>query len=342
MDETTAAATLKFVEDVVPEIRGAHAKSALARLEERRDEIHSAIRWFVDHARTNDALRLASRMSSYWTATKRSREGIQWFDVVLAAPGGDDARRGQALHDSGLLSFWLGDDERSTRLHEKSLEIGRRIGDPTITALALAGLARVALRTTGTDEARRLCLEAVELTEGTSDRIGRSSAVHVLGVTAQIAGDLAEARKYMSERMALARELGNLAAVGIEAGNLSMVERRLGNLDRAEALAKEALEIYASRSDEWAVPFGLSGMAAIAAERGDSTRAATLLGAAEASMEAQGTQWPPDERIQYDQTVATLANAMGEAEFAKARANGRAMSWRDAAKFAGERQSRSE
>jgi hypothetical protein len=106
----------------------------------------------------------------------------------------------------------------------------------------LVGLARIALRT-DVAEARRLCREAIAITDGTDDRSGRSSAMHVLGVAAQMAGDFLEARTVMSARIALAREMNNLATISSEAGNLSMVERQLGNLDEAEALAREALDI---------------------------------------------------------------------------------------------------
>src|SRR5437764_1199313 len=113
-----------------------------------------------------------------------------------------------------------GDDDRAFALHDQALAIGRRIGDPTVTAKALTGLARIALRRTGVDEARRLCHEALAITEGTADRTGRSNALHVLGVTAQMAGEVLEARKLMSERNALARETGNYATIGLHASNL--------------------------------------------------------------------------------------------------------------------------
>jgi hypothetical protein len=149
-----------------------------------------------------------------------------------------------------------------------------------------------------------------------------------------MAGDFLEAREWMSQRMTLARELGNIAALGMEAGNLSMVERQLGNLERADELAREALEIYYRRSDEWALPYGLSGLAAIAAERREFERAATLVGAAEAMMEAQGAAWPPDERPHYERTVATLAEAMGAVAFERVRAAGHSMGSTEAVDFA--------
>jgi tetratricopeptide (TPR) repeat protein len=158
--------------------------------------------------------------------------------------------------------------------------------------------------------------------------------MHVLGVAAQMAGDYLEARHLMSERIALARELGNLATVSSEAGNLSMVERQLGNLDEAEALAREALDIDYQRGDDLAIPWKVNGLAAVATDRGEFNRAATLIGVADATMEAAGGAWPPDELVHYERTVATLIEAMGSAEFARARAAGHSLTTSEAVDFA--------
>ena len=158
--------------------------------------------------------------------------------------------------------------------------------------------------------------------------------MHVLAVAAQMAGDFLEARELMSQRIALAREMGNLATVSVEAGNLSMVERQLGNLEQAEALAREALSIDYRRGDELAIPWKLNGLAAVAADRGDWERAAMLIGAADVTMEAAGGAWPPDERVHYERTVATLDRAMGPAAFERARAVGHSMSTAEAVDFA--------
>jgi tetratricopeptide (TPR) repeat protein len=333
MDAGSAESLLTFAEHAGPGLRGLDGRTVVAQFEERYGDLVAAVEWFVDAGRTDDALRLASALDVFWMATKRLDEGAAWFDRVLAMPGGEDVNRGRALFQAGLLVFWTGDDDRSFARHDRALEIGRRIGDPTITAQALTGLARIALRT-DVAEARRLCREAMAVTEGTDDRQGRSNATHVLGVTAQMAGDFLEARELMSERISLARDVGNYAAIGMESGNLSMVERQLGNLERADELAREALGIYDRRGDHWAMPYGISGIAAVATERGAFEVGATLIGAAESMMEREGAAWPPDERPHYERTVATLVKAMGLADFERARAAGRSMTSRGAVDFA--------
>jgi tetratricopeptide (TPR) repeat protein len=333
MDMQTAGALLKFVEEAGPRLRGLEAKTVFVQLEQQHTELLSALEWFAAQGRTDESLRLATSLVPFWMATKRLEEGSTWFERALALPGGDAALRGRALFDAGYLAFWKGDDERSASLQNQALELGRQTKDPTVTALALVGLARIALRT-DIEEARRLCREALAVTEGTADRVGRSSAMHVLGVTAQMAGDLLQARELMSQRIALAREQGNLATIGSESGNLSMVERQLGNLDQAEALAREALDIVYRRGDDLAIPWMVNGLAAVARDRGERERAATLIGIADATMEAAGGAWPPDELVHYDQTVAALTEAMGPAEFERARAASRSMTKAEAIAFA--------
>lgn len=333
MDEASASSLVTFAEEAVPRLRGLDARAVLGELEERYPDLVDAIQWFLAHGRPDESRRLATALTPFWMATKRLDEGSTLVDRTLAVPGGQDAQRGRSLFDAGYLAFWQGDDERATDFANRALALGRQIGDPTVIAIALSVLARVALRTDA-EEARRLAREAFAVTEGTADRVGRGHATHVLGVAAQMAGDFEEARGYMTERIDLARAAGNLATVSSEAGNLSMVERQLGNLDRAEALSREALDIDDRRGDELGIPWKLNGLAAVEADRGSHERAATLVGAAHGLLAAQGAGWPPDELVQYQRSVAILTAAMGSAEFERARAAGRSMSSRQAIDFA--------
>jgi tetratricopeptide (TPR) repeat protein len=333
MNAQLADSLLKTAEDAGPALRGIDSRAAFQQLDQEYGDLQLALTWFVEHRRADEALRLASALVAFWMATKRLDEGSTWLDRVLALTGGEDGSRGRALFDAGYLAFWRGEDARSASLQNRAVELGRRTNNPTVIALALVGLARIALRT-NVEEARRLCREALAATEGTSDRLGRSSAMHVLAVGAQMAGDLLEARDLMSQRITLARETGNFAVVSSEAGNLCRVERRLGNLDRAEELGREALDIDRRRGDELAIPWKVNGLAAVTAARGEFARAAKLIGVADATMEAAGGAWPPDEWQQYEQTVTVITEAIGSTALDRERVVGRAMVTTEAIDFA--------
>lgn len=333
MDARTAESLLELAEMANAGATGPDPKASLDRLGERLDDLLAAMTWFVDAGRTDEALRLASSLYRFWITKQRFAEGAVWFDRVLAAPGSDERLRGKASLHAGFMPFWLGDDVRAAELFGESLRVGRRLGDLPMISQALGGLARVALRTDAT-EGRRLAREALTVSEAAADEPGRSNALHLLGVGAQIAGDLSEARDWMIQRLAMVRSMGNDFLVASEASNLSMVERQLGNIEDAEMLAREALEICHRIGDEFTRPFAVSGLAAIATERGEFVRAATLVGAAEAMMDAQHMAWPPDERPHYERLLAQLPAAMGSDEFDRARSRGRSMTAGEVVRYA--------
>jgi tetratricopeptide (TPR) repeat protein len=288
---------------------------------------------FLEDGQTDDALRIANALYRLWITKQRFAEGAATFDRALVGAGGDDLLRGKATLYDGMMSFWMGDDTRASELFTAALATGHRLHDAPLTSQALGGLVRVALRT-DVPEGRRLAREALAVSDAAGDEAGRSNALHLLGVGAQIAGDLIEAREWMTQRLALVRTSGNQFLIASEAANLSMVERQLGDLDTAEALEIEALEIEQRTGDRFTTPFAISGLASIASERGEFERAAVLTGAAESILEAQGMAWPPDERPHYEHLVATLPEAMGATDFERARKRGRAMSMRAAVDLA--------
>lgn len=333
MDATAAESFLDLAEKASAGATGPDAKDALDQLDERLVDLHAALAWFVAAGHTDEALRLTIALYRFWITKQRFDEGAAWFDRALASPGGDDHLRGKAVLNAGFMPFWAGDDERAAELFHQSLEMGRRLDDPPLISQALGGLARVALRT-DVAEGRRLASEALAVSEGAADEPGRSNALHLLGVGAQIAGDLTEARDWMTKRLALVRRTGNQFLVASEAANLSMVERQLGDLAAAEALARETLEIGERIGDEFTKPFVFSGLASIATERRQFERAAILVGAAEAIMKAQHMAWPPDERPHYERLLADLPEVMGSEEFEQARGRGQSMAAGEALDFA--------
>lgn len=333
MDARAAESLLARAEEASARSRGPDAKAAVQRLEDEYDDLVAAIEWFIDHERTDDALRIANALYRFWITKQRFGDGADWFDRVLSAPGGETRLRGHAFVNAGFMPFWLGHDDRAAELFGEGLEIGRGLGDAPMISQALGGLARVALRR-DVPEGRRLAREALAVSDEAADEAGRSNALHLLGVGAQIAGDLPEARDWMTQRLALVRAAGNEFLVASEAANLSMVERQLGNLDGAEALVRETLEITERIGDAFTKPFAISGLAAIATERGQFERAAILVGAAESMMETQHMAWPPDERPHYERMLAVLPKAMGSAEFERARMAGQLMTPSEAVDFA--------
>jgi tetratricopeptide (TPR) repeat protein len=294
------------------------------RLEESYHEVEASLRWLIDRQRQDDALPLCISLVDFWMSTGRIDKGRAWFDRALAVTTQDGRVRARALFHAGLLAFWQGDDAAAASLHQAALEMGRRLGDHGAVAIALTGLARIALRTDAA-RGRSLSQEALdELMDG-DDPIGRSNALHVLGVAAQMQGDLEAARLFMSERLELARQAANQRQIAAEAANLSMVEMELGELGRAWELSTESLSITRARGGTWMIPYNLNGLAALAVRAGDPQRAATLLAVAARLVEEQGASWPPDEAPRFERSRSAAARALGPGAFERAWVSGRSL-----------------
>jgi tetratricopeptide (TPR) repeat protein len=305
MDAEIAAGLLDLAEDAQRR-RRRQDPMAERMLEARYRELREALDWYGAAGLPDTALRLASALVSFWIATKRIDEGDAWFDSALKDPHVTGLSLARALYDHGYLVFWAGRYELAERRFRESLALGEREGDPSLQAFALAGLARVAINT-DVRQAVRLLRQAQVVTVGLDDAdLGRSSALHVLGVALQMAGDFAAAREVMSARLEMGRSRGDEFVVWSESANLSMVERQLGNLDRAEVLSREALALCARRADVMATAWMFNGLAAVTAARGRFKRAATLHGLAAAQLDRAGGEWPADERAQFEETLATL------------------------------------
>ena len=323
VDARTADELLAIAEDARERTRREDPTGA-ERVEARYPEMLEALDWYLEAGQPDEGFRLATALVPFWMSTKRIEDGDRWYARALEQPAGSPARRARATYDHGYLVFWAGRYDVADPRFAEARRAAEAVGDTNLVALALAGSARVAL---GRDpaEAVRLCREAIAATETTPDAEGRSSALHVLGVALQMAGDFEGARDVMTTRLELGRAAGNEFIVWVESSNLSMVERQLGNLDRAEELSLEALRIVQARGDAMAIPWIINGLAAVTAAKGDLERAATLNGLAAGLLEQAGGEWPPDEREQYEATLVAIEAGLAPDVIERARAAGAAM-----------------
>jgi tetratricopeptide (TPR) repeat protein len=325
VNETVANALLAIVETSRDALRR-QEPDAETPVEQRYTEIVEALQWLLDQGNVEAACRLAIALVSFWISTNRIPEGDEWFQRLLAVPRPPDEALALALYEHGYLVFWAGDYELAKRRFTESRDMAAALANPTIQALALAGLARVALNSDA-NEAVRLLRDALDLTDTMpADDPGRSSTMHVLGVALQMSGDLEGARDVITQRLELARQEGNSFVVWTESANLSMVERQLGNLDRAEELSRQAITTDIASGRDLYLGWTLNGLAAVTAAKGELTRAATMLAAAESLLQRAGGEWPPDEREQFDETQAIVRRGVTPQQLEAARAAGAAMS----------------
>ncbi len=101
-------------------------------------------------------------------------------------------------------------------------------------------------------------------------------AINRLNAIAQDRGDYAAARDHLQAALALARQSGNRRFEGALIGNLGRLESRLGHHGLARELLQAGLSVSRDIGDRGSVPYGQSGLAAVAYEEGDVASALSL------------------------------------------------------------------
>ena len=273
MDERTAVDLLDLAEDLGSRLTGPGADASLATLEARYAAIVAAIDWFVEADRADDALRLVHAMYRYWITQRRFDDCAAVFDRVLASGQGDPpSADGRCSTPASCRSgrAMMSALRPSSPTPWRSVAASRTLPD----SQALGGLSRVALRT-DVAAGRRLAHEALDVSAAADDEPGRSNALHLLGVGAQIAGDLPEARAWMTERLARCPPPGQRVPRRVR-GRQPQHGRAPGRRPRScRVPCREApREPLPAHRDRFTPPFLFSGLAAIAVERGDLGRAA--------------------------------------------------------------------
>lgn len=334
VDDATVATLIDFAELSSRGLDSVDAAAWHERIAERWDDLQTAYAWLLDTDRANDAARIVLALEKYWMAAGKLGEGRAWLERLLAATALQEHVRARALFCLGMLAFWLGDDETVRRAEADSLRLAQRLSDTDLEALVLSAQARLALRDGDLHGAIALCQHGLRLVDQSRYSRGRSSALHVLSVAAQMSGDLSSAREAMLERLELERGQGSLRLVATECSNLSGVERQLGNLERARERAIEALDIEALQHDVWAIPYSLNQLAAVEVGCGAVERAVVLLGAAARLMDEQGAGWPPDEAPVFQASSDAARHELGAASFDEGRARGASMTLEQAIEFA--------
>jgi hypothetical protein len=208
-------------------------------------------------------------------------------------------------------------DEAEAAAHE-SLELARSIGDDALCAASMTALAFALLSVDRIEEGHRYATEAERLARQADDDAKRASALHAKAVTAptfdealtlgaQAAaalrgagpnralallqtsltyialthGDHDAAQRLTPEALHSAETLGDPFALSFAAGNEGLVTLLTGDAARASELFTRELQLAKQYRFEMMLYEAISGLAGVAAARGEDELAARLLGAAE-------------------------------------------------------------
>jgi predicted ATPase/class 3 adenylate cyclase len=293
----------------------------LAGLDAEIDNLHAALAWAAGQDSAEASLELGAALGSYWLMRSRPTDALHWIDRALSLPGADahSGLRVRALLNRAWCLFALGRTAEQPAAVAQAEALARELGDLVILSQALqtradyesgrsrldvaAALADEALRLASTagDEweiarAARAVARAASTATGLGARVDRAAELlndvgnlfdlgYLLTSAAYVAlreGCDRDARDFAKRALPVVRELDHPFMWMNLQGNLALAALLTDDTDTARDAFREALVL----SRQLVVPLiaseALLGLAALDAMRGDTRRAARLVGAATA------------------------------------------------------------
>ena len=328
-----AAYFLALAERAEPELHGPDQVEWLERLEKENGNLRAAMDWALSGGDAEIAARISWAIYQFWWQRGPHVEGRRWVEVVLLKSDLSLAGRAKALVVAGAFALSHGDYERSQRYFEEGLELAGRTGDEFLAGWARVGLGLVAMGTADHEAATSHLQEALRCFREVGQDYGVAHVTTYLGMAALSRGDLVRAIQMFEEGLAMARSLGERLGTYIALYNLAQVILSRGDYDSAVSLFEEGVVLSGDAGDRANLAYCLEGLAVVAGVRGEALRCARLIGAAEGLHEAVGvpvyTYYEPDRSL-YEHTVAEVRSQMGAEAFKTARAQGRALTFKQA------------
>jgi predicted ATPase/DNA-binding CsgD family transcriptional regulator len=305
------ASAFRALAEDLPRPPAGPGRAGLDLLEREHDNFRAALDWYAA-MEPGAALRLANRLTAFWSIRGHFSEGRRRLAELLERVPDDDPERVDALNGVAWLATDQGDRAAAVPLLDETLARARAAGDLAgeATVLYYRGRATAMLG----DPAGRADIErALELQIEAGDDTGVAAALWLGGAMAIFGEDHRLARERLERCVALCEARG-LPAIEARARQLlGMAELELGDLPRARAALAKGVPAVVDLGDRFAIAVGLSVLAGLAAGTGRPRAALRLAGAAAAYEETNQTYRPQNVRRVLDTWLAPARAAVGAA-----------------------------
>jgi tetratricopeptide (TPR) repeat protein len=229
------------------------------------------------------------------------------------------------LNLQGLVARSQGDYAAALGYHEEALAVARESGERWALAHATWLMGSTLARLGRHTDARPLLEESLILHRDLGHHQGAHHALAGLGIAAIGEGDLPRARELFGQARERAEQGGWWRVLGTDETHLGLIARLEGDHGAARRHYATGLTRSRDAGDRPSIVWSLEEWAGLAIIQGQATRAARLLGAAEALREAMAQPHQPYLRPFYEQDLAAVRAAMDETALAAAWAAGQAL-----------------
>jgi predicted ATPase/transcriptional regulator with XRE-family HTH domain len=230
------------------ELRGPRQVNWGQRLEAEQDNFRAALDWGLSSQKTEAVLRLLSALGWFWELHGQYTEARNWFEKARILPGVENypAIYARALNHIGRQCWTQEKYQDAYALLEESraiaINLGRE-GEPVLAeTLNWFGMA-VLLGDRGSDQAKSLLNNGLDLYQKIGDRQGEALSIFHLGIVESDQGHIDRALSYYEKSRAIFLECGDLffiARVDLFLGHEFL---KTGDFEKAANLFEDQLRI---------------------------------------------------------------------------------------------------
>ncbi len=322
---------LALAEEAKPLWHGSEQVVWLEVLTEENDNLRQALAFYTAEAEkggtAEKGMRLAAALQIFWQINGQLSEGREHLRVLLAHPGGQepDPAYAGALHTAGSLASIQGDYTQARTLLEACLAVRRALGHKASLSVTLGNLGGVVRSQGDSDGARVLYEESLVLAREAGDKHFTAFALLNLGNVASDQGDFAQASVLYEECLALWREAGNQMRIAEALRDFGNMRYTQGDHTQARVHFEESLTIARDLGFKEGIAQGLEAFALLGFNAAQAERSVRLWGAAAALRRIINSPLTPNEQEQQERTMTTARQILGEDSFARAWAEGSAL-----------------
>jgi len=321
-----------------PELQKADQVIWLNRIQLEQDNLRAALDWCLASAERGDAgLELAARLNWFWTKRACFAEGQQWLERALAAGRPSPMLKAKALNALSAMTVFQGDYPRTLALLDESLACAREAEDLRAVAISLFLQGFLTADLGDLEKAAWLAAESQTAAIASGDLWAQGGPLELLGICAQYGGHYNRAGELFSEGLELFRRTGDKWAMAVLLQDLGCIRVVQGHYAQAEAVGAEGIALNQELGDRRGVAWCLDIYAAAAAAEGEAGRAARLWGASDGLLEIVGAPLLPQNIWLRDRYFDSVKESLGDGSFQAILSEGRAMSLKQAIRYAVEK-----
>ncbi|MGW3014282.1 ATP-binding protein [Streptomyces sp. NPDC001219] len=327
---------VRMVEQFQAEWMGPDQDSWILRLRHEHANLREALGFCL--TQPGDAvvaLRMADKLGTYLGVQGFNSVTRHWLDQALAASSEPSPERTSALRRNGWVALLQGDVDAAQAQLAEAAELARNLGLTKESAYVTLVEGVKAASSGDIEKAERLTGDALSGFSSGHDVSGKLLAMSLHGFILGLKGQRERGLALLEEAVALTVQRGEVIWRSWALLALSFVELD-HDLARAEAAAREALNLRRRVSAKVLMAFAFEVLAWVSERQARHVRAATLSGAAAAMWRTVGTA--PDTfqpvGVVHHQHIGAVRAALGDDRYDAAFQRGRDLSEQAAVDYA--------